>query len=251
MAVALVIVGALVWVSPEHTLDTADRPGIPTGAGAGGTVTRREAPRGATEIYETMPFLPPQPGYGTVTCDVQMHFDRLVLGTIRLSGDAIETAFLIGGQVVAQVPAGSGSGELDFSDIGRGRMSWEGLAAGGADACVRGGFETFRTGMFGRVEGTPLPASYVRGCGGSATIADGSYFMDVDAPAECEVEVVSVIDERFAEGNAVPVRTEVGRDAEVLLQYPLESDYRPFTEEQKARGKAIDELLDRRAAERQ
>jgi hypothetical protein len=197
----------------------------------------------AREVYAQMPFAPPLPGHGTVTCDVALSADGIVSGTISAGDGALRTALLIKGKVVAQVPAGSGTGAFAFRDLASGTLSWHDIAAGGAGACSAGSVETLRTGIFGRIEGPRLPGSYVLGCGGMGEIADDSFFMNVEAPLRCSVWVQSVDDEGIATGPVFELTTAIGKDSEVVLRYPRHSDFRSFTDDELAGRHELSERM--------
>ena len=109
-----------------------------------------------------------------------------------------------------------------------GRFSWSDVSDGGAAPCADVVVLHERSGVFGKVEGIPLPGSYVNGCDGFGEIENGQFLMEVEAPADCDLKVVSVVDGRSALGPSVHVTTAVGSDSEANLTYPVEADYRPI-----------------------
>ena len=189
-------------------------------------------------------FHPRPAGYGTVTCDI----DPLGRDKESDSGSVspertqrLSAALLLRGRLVADVPAGSGSATYRLT-TGTGEFTWKDLPEGGAVACS--GFTArWKTGVSGRVMGTPLPNAYVGGCGGQVALSgiqNESFHLEVDAPLDCELRVWVGDGDREAHGPAVPVQTEVGRDTIVTLEMPKPEDFRQLTAAELASRNAID-----------
>lgn len=184
-------------------------------------------------LYSAVPFDPfPDPSAAIVTCNVGLSSDGLVTGVVAFADGAVERAVLIDKRVVVQVPAHAGSGQYSFQDLGRGVIYWDDVAPGGAVGCTGTSENMASTGLYGTVLGVPVADAYVMGCGAAADIEAGTFFMHVDAPVDCSVWVRVVDGERVGDGPKVRLRTNVGEDLDVVLQYPSIENYRTLSAEE-------------------
>lgn len=182
--------------------------------------------------YDHLIGLPSDPALATVVCAIPGAPDRGAgtgTGSVSSEGAPQPTVVLRwADRLVAKVPPGSGTGTFDFYGEMDGTFTWADAAAGTTSGCSDLVVLHERTGVYGTVLGTPLPGVYVIGCGGFGEITNNEFFMEVIAPADCSLKVVSVLADRSAQGPSTPVHSELGLDAQVVLRYPQETDYVPI-----------------------
>lgn len=195
---------------------------------------RRQAGLPATKAQADQatrtPIPSPRPGYGLVTCDLDIHSAGTLTGNLKQKDQYEGEAILVNDKLVAQVPAGSGAARFEF-EVAGGTFAWEGLEDGGSGTCIEGAVDTHFTGLYGRLEGQSFPHARVTGCGSDVAVDGEEFFMTVHAPRECDVWVVVLTETEMAEGLAVQVKTIPGVDSEVVLRYPPASALRPFSAE--------------------
>lgn len=193
------------------------------------------------DVAAGLPIPGSRQGYGIITCDLDLAAN--VTGSLVIVDRGSERAILIDGELVAQVPAGSGTGRFDFYGVARGSISWHGLADGETGTCDQVSVDTLFTGLHGRIEGEPFPHARITGCGADLAVDGEEFFMTVLAPRDCDVWVVVITDTEIANGPVVRVHTSEDADSEVVLKYPLASDLAPFPPELVEQRRQFAEML--------
>jgi len=249
VVVRLVVVFAIAvawWLSgrPGVMSDPAPRLSVLPGNHEHTNVARRAAPvasapqPGTPEtLYDFVPFRAHTPGTATVTCEIGPNLPGarhpIGPGATRVTfGDKVLPAEMAGGSLVVEVPPGSGTADYALRSE-TGQFSWEGAEADGAVACTTHVLLTSKTGLYGELVGEFI-RSYASGCGGMVAIEASSFFMEVDAPADCEVKITAEAEDGDGVLNGPPLllHTELGQDITATFSFPTQADYHRFTDQE-------------------
>lgn len=248
VAVGLVVMFATAvawWLSrrPGVMSDPAPRLSVLPGNHEHTNVARRaatvaSAPQPGTPetLYDFVPFRAHTPGTATVTCEIGPNLPGarhpIGPGATRVTfGDKVLPAEMAGGSLVVEVPPGSGTADYALRSE-TGQFSWEGAEADGAVACTAHVLLTAKIGLYGEMVGAFI-RSYASGCGEMVAIEASSFFMEVDAPADCEVKIIADGDgDGMLIGPPLLLHTELGQDITATFSFPTQSDYHHFTDEE-------------------